>query len=107
MPPRTPGCRQCGPCPWTPRTPNNQNRLATDNHLEQLKIVDAGQPTIPTPARAYSVLVRELCEFIAKRGSLDRLFTPSAIAFEGLAGQNTVVPQRGQDNWTDREFGRR
>ena len=34
--------------------------------------------------------MRELCEFTAKRGDLDRRFTPSATALEGLIG-----PERG------------
>ena len=38
------------------------------------------------PGWAYSVSVRELCEFTAKRGDLDRRFTPSATALEGLMG---------------------
>jgi DNA excision repair protein ERCC-2 len=46
---------------------------------------------------AYTVSVRELCEFTAKRGDLDRRFTPSATALEGLMGQSTVVQRRGQD----------
>jgi DNA excision repair protein ERCC-2 len=46
---------------------------------------------------AYTVSVRELCEFTAKRGDLDRRFTPSATALEGLMGQSTVAQRRGQD----------
>jgi DNA excision repair protein ERCC-2 len=46
---------------------------------------------------SYSVSVRELCEFTAKRGDLDRRFTPSATALEGLMGQSTVAQRRGQD----------
>lgn len=39
--------------------------------------------------------MRSLCEFTAKRGNLDRRFTPSATAMEGLAGQASVVSRRG------------
>lgn len=46
---------------------------------------------------AFTVSVRELCEFTAKRGDLDRRFTPSATALEGLMGQSTVAQRRGQD----------
>jgi DNA excision repair protein ERCC-2 len=46
---------------------------------------------------SYSVSVRELCEFTAKRGDLDRRFTPSATALEGLMGQSTIAQRRGQD----------
>jgi DNA excision repair protein ERCC-2 len=47
------------------------------------------------------VSVRELCEFTAKRGDLDRRFTPSATALEGLMGQNTVAQRRCQDYETE------
>jgi hypothetical protein len=50
---------------------------------------------------AYTVSVRELCEFTAKRGDLDRRFTPSATALEGLMGQGTVAQRRGQDYETE------
>ena len=43
----------------------------------------------------YTVSVRSLCEFTAKAGDLDRRFTPSATAVEGLLGQATVVARRG------------
>ena len=46
---------------------------------------------------SYTVSVRELCEFSAKRGDLDRRFTPSATALEGIMGQNTVARRRGPD----------
>lgn len=42
----------------------------------------------------YTVSVRSLCEFTAKRGSLDRRFTPSATALEGQAGQMAVLARR-------------
>jgi Rad3-related DNA helicase len=50
---------------------------------------------------AYTVSVRELCEFTAKRGDLDRRFTPAATALEGLAGQSAVAQRRGQDYETE------
>jgi DNA excision repair protein ERCC-2 len=53
------------------------------------------------PAWSYTVSVRELCEFTAKRGDLDRRFTPSATALEGLMGQSTVAQRRGQDFETE------
>lgn len=49
----------------------------------------------------YSVSVRALCEFTAKRGDLDRRFTPSATAQEGLRGQGLVASRRGQDYETE------
>jgi DNA excision repair protein ERCC-2 len=49
----------------------------------------------------YTIAVRELCEFTAKRGDLDRRFTPAATALEGLAGQSTVAQRRGQDYETE------
>ncbi|KPF53707.1 ATP-dependent DNA helicase [beta proteobacterium AAP51] len=45
--------------------------------------------------------MRSLCEFTAKQGSLDRRFTPSATALEGLAGQQTVTSRRGADYETE------
>jgi Rad3-related DNA helicase len=48
----------------------------------------------PDPG-TYTVSVRSLCEFTAKRGDLDRRFTPSATALEGLAGQAGVAGRRG------------
>jgi len=53
------------------------------------------------PAWSYTVSVRELCEFTAKRGDLDRRFTPSATALEGLAGQHAVAQRRGPDYETE------
>lgn len=48
-----------------------------------------------SPAWEYTVSARELCEFSAKRGDLDRRFTPSATALEGQIGQSTVAQRRG------------
>ncbi|MFG6433355.1 ATP-dependent DNA helicase [Roseateles sp. LYH14W] len=45
-------------------------------------------------AWTYTVSVRSLCEFTAKRGSLDRRFTPSATALEGQAVQLAVLARR-------------
>ena len=53
------------------------------------------------PAWAYTVSVRSLCEFTAKRGDLDRRFTPSATALEGMQSQQTVAHRRGQDYETE------
>lgn len=67
----------------------------------------AGAPLEPcvtpptSPGWAYTVAVRELCEFTAKRGDLDRRFTPAATALEGVAGQGVVAQRRGQDYETE------
>ncbi|HSW05339.1 ATP-dependent DNA helicase [Aquabacterium sp.] len=53
------------------------------------------------PGWHYTVSVRALCEFTAKRGDLDRRFTPTATALEGLQGQQTVANRRGQDYETE------
>lgn len=50
---------------------------------------------------SYTVSVRELCEFTAKHGDLDRRFTPSATALEGIQGQQTVAQRRGADYETE------
>ena len=48
----------------------------------------------PSRSWTYTVSVRSLCEFTAKRGDLDRRFTPSATALEGQAGQLAVIARR-------------
>jgi Rad3-related DNA helicase len=58
-------------------------------------------PPPSPPDWTYTVSVRELCEFTAKQGDLDRRFTPAATALEGLMGQNTVAQRRGQDYETE------
>jgi DNA excision repair protein ERCC-2 len=52
-------------------------------------------------AWSYTVSVRALCEFTAKHGDLDRRFTPSATALEGLMGQSMVALRRGPDYETE------
>ena len=42
----------------------------------------------------YSVSVRALCEFTAKAGDLDRRFTPSPSAQEGMEGHSTIAGRR-------------
>jgi Rad3-related DNA helicase len=65
-------------------------------------LAGASVPAPPPPTGwAYTVSVRELCEFTAKRGDLDRRFTPSATALEGLMGQSTVAQRRGPDYETE------
>ena len=64
-----------------------------------------GAPAQPedegTPAWTYTVSVRSLCEFTAKRGDLDRRFTPAATALEGLQGQSIVASRRSLDYETE------
>jgi Rad3-related DNA helicase len=43
----------------------------------------------------YSVSVRTLCDFTAKKGDLDLRFTPSPTAQEGIAGHQWVTGRRG------------
>ncbi|MES3000322.1 MAG: ATP-dependent DNA helicase [Pseudomonadota bacterium] len=43
----------------------------------------------------YSVAVRQLCEFTARRGDLDLRFTPAPSAQEGVAGHQLVAGRRG------------
>jgi DNA excision repair protein ERCC-2 len=42
----------------------------------------------------YTVSVRALCEFTAKQGDLDRRFTPSPSAQEGMEGHSTIAARR-------------
>lgn len=44
---------------------------------------------------SYTVAVRTLCEFTAKRGDLDLRFTPSPTALEGIEGHALVRAGRG------------
>ncbi|WP_051888999.1 ATP-dependent DNA helicase [Caballeronia sordidicola] len=46
---------------------------------------------------AYTIAVRALCEFTAKRGDLDLRFTPSPTAQQGVAGHKLVTARRGKD----------
>lgn len=49
----------------------------------------------------YTVAVRTLCEFTAKRGDLDLRFTPSPSAQEGMAGHQLVTGRRGPQYETE------
>jgi DNA excision repair protein ERCC-2 len=42
----------------------------------------------------YTISVRALCEFTAKQGDLDRRFTPSPSAQEGMEGHATIASRR-------------
>jgi DNA excision repair protein ERCC-2 len=46
------------------------------------------------PNSSYSIAVRALCEFAAKRGDLDLRFTPSPTAQEGIVGHALVAKNR-------------
>jgi DNA excision repair protein ERCC-2 len=46
---------------------------------------------------AYTIAVRALCEFTARRGDLDLRFTPSPTAQQGVAGHKLVTARRGKD----------
>ena len=55
-------------------------------------------PTRPADDEApplYTVAVRTLCEFAAKRGDLDLRFTPAPTAEQGIAGHRAVTQSRG------------
>src|SRR6188472_3197517 len=43
----------------------------------------------------YTVAVRTLCEFAAKRGDLDLRFTPAPTSREGMQGHAEVAARRG------------
>lgn len=51
-------------------------------------------PLVPS-ASVYTVAVRTLCEFTAKRGDLDLRFTPSPTGAEGVEGHGVVTARRG------------
>jgi len=44
---------------------------------------------------SYTVAVRTLCEFTARRGDLDLRFTPAPTAQQGVAGHQLVAARRG------------
>ncbi len=50
---------------------------------------------------SYTIAVRALCEFTAKRGDLDLRFTPSPTAQEGMAGHKLVAGRRGERYQTE------
>lgn len=60
----------------------------------------ADGPSVSRPW-TYTISVRALCEFTDKHGDLDRRFTPSATALEGIKGQQTVASRRGADYETE------
>ncbi len=68
---------------------------------EVTEVADASGAAVTPPGWAYTASVRSLCEFTAKRGDLDRRFTPSATALEGLKGQQAVANRRGADYETE------
>jgi DNA excision repair protein ERCC-2 len=49
----------------------------------------------------YSVAVRTLCEFTARRGDLDLRFTPAPSAQQGMAGHQLVAGRRGPNYETE------
>ena len=48
----------------------------------------------PPPSASYTVAVRTLCEFTARRGDLDLRFSPTPSAQEGIAGHALVAARR-------------
>jgi DNA excision repair protein ERCC-2 len=54
-----------------------------------------GQAPLVPSASVYTVAVRALCEFTAKRGDLDLRFTPSPTGAEGVEGHGVVTARRG------------
>ena len=55
---------------------------------------DGQTPLVPA-VPGYTVAVRALCEFTAKRGDLDLRFTPSPTGAEGVEGHGVVTARRG------------
>ncbi|MBE7367522.1 ATP-dependent DNA helicase [Ramlibacter pallidus] len=49
----------------------------------------------------YTVSVRALCDFTARRGDLDLRFTPTPSAQEGIAGHQLVTSRRGPEYETE------
>ncbi len=57
--------------------------------------------TLAAPGAQRTVSVRTLCEFTAKAGDLDRRFTPSSTALEGIVGHAVVASRRGPQHETE------
>ncbi|MBA3979854.1 MAG: ATP-dependent DNA helicase [Alcanivorax sp.] len=51
--------------------------------------------------KRYTVAVRTLCDFTARRGDLDLRFTPAPSAREGIAGHQLVTSRRDDDYETE------
>jgi DNA excision repair protein ERCC-2 len=84
--------------PAMPPTIDTPELAATAAPAIEPVVIDLGADAKPWN---YTVSVRSLCEFSARRGDLDRRFTPSATALEGLAGQAAVVARRGSGYETE------
>ncbi len=113
-------CRLFTPCPCPCPPPSGHTTLpsahdpradaaplALDPRIETKRTAQAGPTPTPTPESSpapelptvvrYTVAVRALCEFTAKRGDLDLRFAPSATALEGQAGHLLAAARRGPD----------
>ena len=75
--------------------------LSSDPETNEAAEAIEGGSVQAAPTWTYTVSVRSLCEFTAKRGDLDQRFTPSATALEGIHGQQAVTSRRGQDYETE------
>jgi DNA excision repair protein ERCC-2 len=62
---------------------------AQAQHAADLRLDD------PAAAPVYTVAVRTLCEFSARRGDLDLRFTPAPTAEQGIAGHRSETQARG------------
>lgn len=60
-----------------------------------------GIASLVAAAPGYTVAVRALCEFTAKRGDLDLRFTPSPTGAEGIEGHGVVTARRAAGYQTE------
>jgi DNA excision repair protein ERCC-2 len=60
-----------------------------------------GIASIVAGAPGYTIAVRALCEFTAKRGDLDLRFTPSPTGAEGIEGHGVVTARRAAGYQTE------
>ena len=88
---------------------------APDQHLA-LEPSQVSDPAIAPASRErrqptdqYVISVRALCEFAARSGDLDRRFTPSTSAEQGIEGHRLVTARRGSSRraefWLKHAFG--
>ena len=60
-----------------------------------------GIASLVAAAPGYTIAVRALCEFTAKRGDLDLRFTPSPTGAEGIEGHGVVTARRAAGYQTE------
>jgi hypothetical protein len=90
------------PPPPTPRAEWFRKDAAFDALIRSATLAPRCRPGAGRGALDLHRVGAQLCEFTAKRGDLDRRFTPSATALEGPAGPGPVAQRRARLRDRDR-----